>query len=287
MEISHIHKISDMHVGGFKGAENPKEFFELIVLHKQNFKKNLENYKKEILENKEYSEIAPNVFAHESAVIDRSVVYNTTNGIIVLEKDARVLPFVYLVGPLRIDENATINPHSNISGSYIGKFCKIGGEVANSVFESYTNKAHLGGMYDAYVGSWVNIGGGTSNSNLKNTYGTVKMRGMETNEQFMGCVIADHVKTAINVSIYTGKIIGVGSHIYGTVVTDVPSFTNYITKDNLVLLPLEVAIKTAERMCARRNITLTEEDKKVLQYAYTSTEKERTDRGVKEGKLLF
>lgn len=276
--ITLTRQITDIHSGGFSATEEmalgfaegelftePKELFELITLHKKNFGVNLNTYKNKVLENNpEYKTIAPNVYVHTSANIDSSVVYNTGSGIIVIEKGVTVLPFTYLVGPLRIDENATINSHSSISGSYIGKHCKVGGEITNSVFESFSNKAHAGGMYYAYVGSWVNIGGGTSNSNLKNTYGTIKMAGVETGEQFLGCIIADHAKTAINTSIYTGKVIGVGAHIYGTVTTDVPNFVNYYSKDNMTKIPIDVTEKIATRMMERRGVQFMEEDKNLL-----------------------
>jgi UDP-N-acetylglucosamine diphosphorylase/glucosamine-1-phosphate N-acetyltransferase len=276
--ITLTRQITDIHSGGFSATEEmalgftkgdlftePIELFELITLHKKNFVNNLNKYKNKILDNNpEYKTIAPNVYAHTSAKIDSSVTYNTGAGIIVIEKEATILPFTYLVGPLRIDEHATISPHSYIGFSYIGKSCKVGGEITNSVFEQYSNKAHAGGMYYAYVGSWVNIGGGTSNSNLKNTYGTIKMACVETGEQFLGCIIADHAKTAINTSIYTGKIIGVGAHIYGTVTNDVPNFVNYYSKDNMTKIPIDVTEKIATRMMERRGVQFTVEDKNLL-----------------------
>lgn len=276
--ITLTRQITDIHSGGFSATEEialgftkgelfetPTELFHLITLHKKNFASNLNKYKNKVLENNpEYKTIAPNVYAHTSANIDSSVVYNTGSGIIVIEKDATVLPFTYLVGPLRIDDNVTISPHSYIGFSYIGKNCKVGGEIINSVFEQYSNKAHAGGMYYAYVGSWVNIGGGTYNSNLKNTYGTIKMNGIETGEQFIGCIIADHAKTAINTSIYTGKVIGVGAHIYSTVTTDVPNFVNYYSKDNMTKIPIDVTEKIAARMMERRGVNFGEVDKNLL-----------------------
>ena len=43
----------------------------------------------------------------------------------------------------------------------------------------------------------------------------------------MGCVVGDYTKSAINTSIFTGKLIGVCSMLYGFVTTNVPSFVNY------------------------------------------------------------
>lgn len=273
--------ISDIHSGGFSMRdetslgfktnelfEKPKELFELVTFHKKNLKGNLEKYKEVISNNPEYREIKNNVFIHTNTQIDEQVVFDTQNGLIIIEQGVHINPFTYISGPVRIDEGATINPHTSIANSYIGKYCKIGGEVSNSVFESYSNKGHHGYIGDSYIGSWVNIGGGSSTSNLKNTYGKIKLAGIETGEQFLGSIIADYAKIAINVSIYTGKVIGVGSHIYGTVETDVPNFVNYFNKDKATEIPIEITEKITERMMARRNIKLTEEDKKVIKYAY-------------------
>ncbi|MEY2672089.1 MAG: hypothetical protein RL687_506 [Candidatus Parcubacteria bacterium] len=258
---------------GFKAGElfeTPTELFELVTFHKKNLSTNLNKYKEIIIKNNDYSEVKPGVFAHTGAVIDEQVVFNTKNGLVIIEKGAHINPFSYISGPVRIDESATINPHSNISNSFIGKYCKIGGEVSNSIIESYSNKGHHGYLGDSYVGSWVNIGGGSSTSNLKNTYGKIKLAGVETGEQFLGSIIADYVKIAINVSIYTGKVIGVGSHIYGTVETDVPNFVNYFSKDKTTEIPIEITEKIAERVMIRRGIEISEEDKKVIKYAYTN-----------------
>lgn len=280
--ITLTRKISDIHCGGFTMTEEenlgfkagelfkaPNELFELVTFHKKNLSTNLNKYKEVIIKNNDYTEIKPGVFAHTGAVIDEQVVFNTKNGLVIIEMGVHINPFNYIAGPVRIDEGATINPHSNISNSYIGKHCKVGGEVSNSTIESYSNKGHHGYLGDSYVGSWVNIGGGASTSNLKNTYGKIKLGGVETGEQFLGSIIADHVKIAINVSIYTGKVIGTGAHIYGTVETDVPKFVNYFNKDKITEIPIEITEKIAERMMARRNLQFTEEDKKMLKYAYT------------------
>ena len=86
-------------------------------------------------------------------------------------------------------------------------------------------------MGNSYVGSWINHGAGTCNSDLKNTSGTVKMeyRGesIATGMQFVGCMMGDYAKSAINTGIFTGKTIGVCSMVYGFVTTSVPSFVNF------------------------------------------------------------
>lgn len=299
--ISLTRKLSDIHSGGFSAEEEDllgitlrktKPSFtalhQLITYHRTELENNLLEYKKAYLEkNSAYMILAPNVYAHETARIDSSVVFDGSQGTIVIEKNVHVMPFSYIIGPVRLDEHAVVNSHTRISNSYIGKFSKVGGEINNSVVESYSNKAHTGYLGDAYVGSWVNIGAGASNSNLKNSYGTVAMNEIDTGEQFLGTIIADYAKIAINTAIYTGKIIGVASCIYGTVTEDVPSFTNYISKNNLIVHPLKIALTGAKRMRARRNLPITKEETDMLSYAYTQTETDRKKQGVVEGPLLF
>ncbi len=276
--ITLTRKITDIHCGGFsideesalgfaKGElfEMPNELFHLVTLHKKNFANNLNKYKAKILENNSgYKLVAPNVYVHTTATVDSTVAFNTEAGIIVIEKDVKVEPFTYLVGPVRIDAGARVHSHANLGNSYIGKVSGVGGEIKNTVFESYSNKSHHGFLGDAYVGSWVNIGGGTSFSNVKNTYGTVKLAGVETGELHMGPIVADYVKTAINISVYTGKIIGVGAHIYGTVTTDVPNFVNYYAKDNMTEIPIDITEKIAIRMMERRGVKFSNDDKELL-----------------------
>lgn len=276
------HKKEDIHCGGFSIQDELRfgieagtlsmqinTLHELVTLHRTNLGKNLEKYKElHIIKSGEYTEAKSGVFIHQNSQVDEQVVFNTKNGIIIIEEGVHINPFTYLTGPLRIDKYATINPHTNISGSYIGKYCKIGGEVVNSIIEAYSNKGHYGYVGDSWVGSWVNLGGGTSTSNLKNTYGNIKMAGQDTGEQFLGSIICDHVKTSVNSSIYTGKIIGVASHIYGTVTSDVPNCVNYYSKDNMTSIPIEVIEKTAKRMMARRGVEFTNKDREKLELIY-------------------
>jgi len=192
-----------------------------------------------------------------------------------------------LRGPLYIGINSVVNSFAEISCSRIGDVCKIGGEVEKSFINDYTNKAHHGFLGDSYVGSWVNIGGGTSVSNLKNTYSTIKVGGIDTEQQHFGVIINDYVKTAINTSIFCGKVIGESAHLYGTVTEDIPAFTSHVSAGNLYELPLELAIRIQKVMSARRNIKFTEKDEKDFEKLFKETEIDRKKAGVKKEKLSF
>ena len=94
--------------------------------------------------------------------------------------------------------------------------------------------------------------------------------------QFFGCVMGDWSKSAINTSIFTGKLIGVASFLYGFVGTNVPSFTNYArTFGQQTECLLESVVKTQERVFARRNVKQTPADMKLLEDLYEMTRDER------------
>jgi glucose-1-phosphate thymidylyltransferase len=162
----------------------------------------------------------------------------------------------------------------------LGHTTKIGGEIEASVIEPYTNKQHHGFLGHSYLGSWINLGAGTCNSDLKNTYGQVKMeyRGQQvaTGMQFLGCIMGDYAKTAINTGIFTGKTIGCCSMVYGFVTTNVPSFVNYARLFGQVTeLPPEVMVATQQRMFARRSVQQRPCDVQLLNAMFELTRHER------------
>jgi len=162
----------------------------------------------------------------------------------------------------------------------LGHTVKAGGEIEVSIIEPFSNKQHHGFLGHAYVGSWVNLGAGTSNSDLKNTYGEIgiEVEGKQfpTGMQFAGCVIGDHTKTAINTSIFTGKLIGVASFVYGFVTTNVPSFTNYARSFGQVTeVGADVAVKTQRRMARRRKVDMSAAEAALMEDLFEITRSER------------
>jgi len=132
----------------------------------------------------------------------------------------------------------------------------------------------------SYVGSWVNLGAGTCNSDLKNTYGEVKMEyaygKVNTGSQFVGCLVGDYSKSAINTSIFTGKLIGVCSMVYGFVTTNVPSFVNYARHFGQVTeMGPNVMVATQARMFARRQVTQRDCDIQLIHDMHERTRRER------------
>lgn len=228
-----------------------------------------------------YREVAPGVFAAAGVAISPYVETNTKAGPIVLDENSSVGAFCFLRGPAFLGRGAKLIEHASIKDAVsAGHTTKIGGEVEAAVIEAYTNKQHHGFLGHSYLGSWINLGAGTCNSDLKNTYGKVNLdyRGEKVNTgmQFVGCMIGDYSKTAINTGIFTGKVIGACSMLYGFVTTNVPSFVNYARLFGQVTeLPPEVMIATQQRMFQRRNVIQRPCDIQLIQDMYEQTRSER------------
>ncbi|HEY2414880.1 MAG TPA: putative sugar nucleotidyl transferase [Pirellulaceae bacterium] len=226
-------------------------------------------------------EIAPGVFAAPGATLGQYCVTDTTKGPVLLDEGATVGPYSLLRGPAYLGPKSRVIEHSAIKDAVsLSHTTKIGGEIEGSIVEPYTNKQHHGFLGHSYLGSWINLGAGTSNSDLKNTYGNVKMeyRGEQvtTGMQFLGCILGDYAKSAINTGIFTGKTIGCCSMLYGFVTTNVPSFVNYARLFGQVTeLPPEVMLATQQRMFARRNVTQRDCDIALIHSMYDLTRHER------------
>ncbi len=252
--------------------------FQIIAHLKKVFPENIRLKAAE----KKFAQVQPGVYAGKDVQIPHSAVFHAEQGPIVLDDGVRILDFTYFQGPLYIGPRSRVIEHASVKEfSSIGHTCKVGGEVECSIIEAYSNKQHHGFLGHAYIGSWVNLGAGTSNSDLKNTYGEIRIehrgRRLDTGMQFFGCVIGDFSKSAINTSIFTGKIIGVSSMLYGYVSQNVPSFCNYAKSFGQVTeCTLEQAIVTQKRMFARRNVQQSEEDVALLTRVFDMTRDERT-----------
>jgi glucose-1-phosphate thymidylyltransferase len=233
------------------------------------------------IENGQYTQLQDGVFVSEGATIGQYPVIDTSKGPIVIERDAKVGPFCFLAGPVHIGAGSRIIEHAALKDAVaLGHTTKVGGEVEASVIEPYTNKQHHGFLGHSYLGSWINLGAGTCNSDLKNTYGTINMDygtdKVATEMQFMGCIMGDYSKTAINTGIFTGKVIGVCSMLYGFVTSNVPSFVNYARLfGQTATLPPEVMISTQARMFARRKVQQRQCDQQLIFDMFELTEEER------------
>ncbi|MEW6610367.1 MAG: putative sugar nucleotidyl transferase [Patescibacteria group bacterium] len=233
-----------------------------------------------------YAEVRPNVFVGKNVTVPPTVVTRTDDGPIVIGSGSVFESFVALEGPVVIGEDCIIRDFACIKKSAIGNVCRIGGELERSVIGDYTNKQHYGYVGHSVVGSWVNLGAGTTTSDLKHTYGSVRIdRGAgkeETGLQFCGSFIGEGSRTTVNTTLMTGSVLGVSTFAFGTVHGFVPSFTA-ATSQGFTEVPLEIALRGLERAFARRKVTMTPPIRDAYTVAFERTAVVRDAYKVKRG----
>jgi UDP-N-acetylglucosamine diphosphorylase/glucosamine-1-phosphate N-acetyltransferase len=223
--------------------------------------------------------------------VEGLVIADVRRGPVYIGRGCEIEGYTKIEGPAYIGDGCVIRGAYIRSNCYIGRVCRIGAgsELEKTIISGYTNKQHLGFIGHSYVGEWVNIGAGTNVSDLKNTYGTVKVtvRGakVDTGLIKLGCFVGDYVKASIGTQIYSGKKIGPFSHVHGFVYEDVPSFTIWAKSLGAepVELVLESAIETQRRMYERRGVSQTKADVELVKKLFDLTAEERAKSGVKKG----
>jgi UDP-N-acetylglucosamine diphosphorylase / glucose-1-phosphate thymidylyltransferase / UDP-N-acetylgalactosamine diphosphorylase / glucosamine-1-phosphate N-acetyltransferase / galactosamine-1-phosphate N-acetyltransferase len=213
------------------------------------------------------------VIVHPKAKISPGVVLDASKGPIVIDVGASIGANSVLQGPVYVGKYSAVSPQSHIhSGTSIGAGCKIGGEVAASIFLANSNKPHFGFVGHSYIGEWVNLGAGTTTSNLKNTYGPIKMhigsKEIETDRRFLGSMIGDHSKMAIGTRLMTGSYVGYCSLLAASDLPPkfMPSFT-FWTDEGAKPYRLDKAREMMKQMYGRRGRTWDEEDETSLKLA--------------------
>lgn len=221
------------------------------------------------------------VFIEEGAYVEGAML-NTSEGPIYIGPNVEVMEGACIRGGFAACHDAKVRIGAKVYGATtLGPHCKIGGEVENSVFIGYSNKAHEGFLGDAVIGEWCNIGGGTTASNLKNDYGEIKLwnyaskRFERTGLQFCGLFMGDHSKIGVNGMINTATVLGVGVNIHGAGFPRnfVASFQEGSAAAGFKNVPLETFYTIAERVMARRNIVLTDIDRDIYKAIYNISDR--------------
>ncbi|OAD45145.1 GlmU family protein [Polaribacter atrinae] len=223
-----------------------------------------------------------NIFIEEGAEITFATL-NASTGPIYIGKDAVVMENSGIRGPFAMCEKAVVKLGTKIFGATtLGPYCKVGGEISNTVLFGYSSKGHDGYLGNSVIGEWCNLGADTNNSNLKNNYDEVKLwdyqtgRFAKTGLQFCGLMMGDHSKCGINTMFNTGTVIGVSANVFGSGFPRnfIPSyswggasgFTEY--KTNKVFEVAEVVMK-------RREMVFEEIDKRILEHVFEETKQYR------------
>jgi UDP-N-acetylglucosamine diphosphorylase/glucosamine-1-phosphate N-acetyltransferase len=222
------------------------------------------------------------IFIEEGAKVEFSIL-NASAGPIYIGRDAEIMEGCKVRGPFALCEHGGLKMDAKIySGTTVGPHCKVGGEVSNAVFFAYSNKGHDGFIGNAVIGEWCNLGADTNNSNLKNTYEEVKLwnyrteRFEKTGLTFCGLMMGDHSKCGINTMFNTGTVVGVAANIFGSGFPRnfIPSFA-WGGAQGFETFILNKAYKTAEAMCARRNVQFDDVEKAIMKTVYDESAKFR------------
>ena len=254
------------------------------------FKKELLNDIEWLKQNKKFSSLSASVqaiepdqiFLEEGAKAEACII-NASTGPVYIAKDAEIMEGSMIRGPIALGSHSAIKMGAKIYGPVsIGEHCKVGGEVSDSIIHAYSNKGHDGFLGHSYLGEWCNIGADTNNSNLKNGYQKVKLwnyateRFEQSGMQFLGLIMGDHSKTAINTTINTGTTVGVACNIYGAGFPRnfTPSFTEGGAQ-GLKEANLNATFRTADAMMQRRKLSLNDEEKAILKECFIRTAKYR------------
>ncbi len=220
-----------------------------------------------------------NVFIEKGAKVECAVI-NASTGPVYIGKHAEVMEGAMIRGPLALCDHATLKMGAKIYGAtVIGPHCKVGGEISNSVFFGYSNKAHDGFLGNSVIGEWCNLGADTNNSNLKNNYSDVQIynyasgKMVNTGLKFCGLFMGDHSKCGINTMFNTGTVVGVSSNIFGAGFPPkfIPSFT-WGGFDGSPKFRIEKATELAGQVFKRRGMDFDSTEAAILNAIFNMTE---------------
>jgi len=212
------------------------------------------------------------IYVEEGAKLSHCVL-NASEGPIYIGPNAEVMEGSLIRGPFSLGANSTLKMGAKIYGATsVGKHCKVGGEVGNSIINDYSNKGHDGYLGNSVIGSWCNLGADTNTSNLMNTYGEVKVWDysreaiVPTGRQFHGLIMGDHSKAGINTMFNSGTIVGMCVNFFGGGFPDkfIPSFSWGSPEKGFSEFRMDKAEEAAGAMMSRRGIKLSKRDKDVF-----------------------
>lgn len=213
----------------------------------------------------------------ENVELEPGVVLDARSGPVIIDDQSHIMAHSVIKGPAYIGKNCIVRASAKLYGHLsIGPVCKVGGEVAESIIQGYSNKQHDGFLGHAYLGEWCNLGADTNNSDLKNNYGEISVflngKAVNTGHRFLGLIMGDHSKSAINTSFNTGTIVGFSSNIFarGFVKKFVPSFS-WMGDDLIRTYDLVKAKEVARIVMGRRNKTFTGKEDRLFNYLFQFT----------------
>jgi UDP-N-acetylglucosamine diphosphorylase/glucosamine-1-phosphate N-acetyltransferase len=225
---------------------------------------------------------ADRVLVDPTARVDPLVVFDTTQGPVVIDREAVVTAFSRLEGPCYVGPQTQVLGAKLRAETTLGPACRVGGEVEASIVQGHSNKYHDGFLGHSYVGEWVNLGAGTQTSDLRNDYGevavTVNGRPLATGLNKVGCFIGDHAKAGLGTLFNTGTNVGVFANLLpaGTLLPKyVPAFASWWNGRLVDRADFPQLMQTAATAMGRRGQAFTEAHAALFRALYDQTAAER------------
>ncbi len=213
-----------------------------------------------------------NIYLAEGALVDWAFIDATAGPLY-------VGPGAHIQGAAIVGHHNAIGPKAVITSgtrlrthNSIGPLCKLGGEIGQSTFLGFSNKVHEGFMGHSILGEWCNIGAGSNTSNLKNTYGSVRLYDIacgelrDTGLQFCGLVMGDYARCGIQTAFTTGCVVDVGANVVGTGFT--PKYVPAFQWGPGEVWDIEGFLRMVERAKARRGEGVSVGERAVIEGLY-------------------
>jgi UDP-N-acetylglucosamine diphosphorylase/glucosamine-1-phosphate N-acetyltransferase len=212
------------------------------------------------------------------------VVLDASRGRIIIGNDVELMAQSTIVGPCSIGDHSLVKVGTRLyENTSLGEYCKVGGEIKNTIFQAFANKQHDGCLGYSFLGEWVNLGAGTNVSDLKNNYSRIRVRfgrtspEIHTGQTSLGLLCGDHSKSGINSMFNTGTVVGVSANVFagaqrgGYPEKYIPSFawgTEGQVTNPAQRFDLEKAVALARTVMSRRKRSLTAEEEALLRAEY-------------------
>lgn len=213
-----------------------------------------------------------NCFIDPTADLKGSIL-DASQGPIYIGKQVNIQIGTLIQGPAAILDHSVTNLGSKIRPyTTIAPYCKVGGEISNSIFYPYSNKGHDGYAGSSIIGSFCNWGAMTCTSNVKNDlnfveifdYPTAKPR--KTNAKSLGVIMGDFVTTGIATRFNTGTVVGNHCNISG--VQFLPKFIPSLTwgeYPNIKKYEFDKALANAKKWAKAKNQELAENSAELIE----------------------
>ncbi len=224
-----------------------------------------------------------NVFV-ENGVSVKAAIINAEDGPVYIGKDVEIQEGTIIKGPFAACQGSVIAMGSKMRGdNTIGPYCKVGGEVSNTIFIGYSNKVHDGFIGNSVIGEWCNLAAGTNISNLKNNYSSIKVHSYSTDEledtgkTFHGLIMGDYSRCGINAMFNTGSVVGVSCNVFDAAFPPkfIPSFA-WGSASGFTEFRLAEAFDVAKKGMARRKVELSAEDIAILTHIFNQEAQQRS-----------